>query len=75
MASEAGCGELLARLSDMATVTKAVERDLPFPGTRAELTLLVALDRCGEPRLHAGLDARRARAAHLPRTAHTVKGL
>ncbi|MEU8269187.1 MarR family transcriptional regulator [Sphaerisporangium sp. NPDC049002] len=51
MASEDSCGELLVRLSDMGAVMKAVKRDLPFTGSRAGLTLLVALSRCGEVRM------------------------
>jgi DNA-binding MarR family transcriptional regulator len=51
MASEDSCGELLVRLSDMGAVIKAVKRDLPFTGSRAGLTLLAALRRCGELRM------------------------
>jgi DNA-binding MarR family transcriptional regulator len=51
MASEDSCAELLVRLSDMGSVMKAVKRDLPFTGSRAGLTLLVALGRCGPLRM------------------------
>ncbi|MEV6985314.1 MarR family winged helix-turn-helix transcriptional regulator [Sphaerisporangium sp. NPDC051017] len=51
MASEEGCGELLARLSDMGAVIKAIKRDLPFTGPHAGLALLATLHRCGEQRI------------------------
>ncbi|WP_181871095.1 MarR family winged helix-turn-helix transcriptional regulator [Sphaerisporangium album] len=51
MASEEGCGELLARLSDMGAVIKALKRALPFTGPHAGLALLATLHRCGEQRI------------------------
>ncbi|MET8139536.1 MarR family transcriptional regulator [Sphaerisporangium sp. NPDC005288] len=51
MASDGDRGELLVRLAELVPVIKAVKRDLPFPGPRAGLSLLVVLYRCGAMRL------------------------